>query len=54
MNPDFYMKKFDKILLISPSGIPNLKLSEEYWSKNLDLSWIYDKINEYLKINKST
>jgi len=39
-NSDFYYKKFDYILIITPSGIPGFNKESMYYKDNIDIVWI--------------
>lgn len=49
LNEDFYYKKFDKILVITPQSIGKLKLPPDYWKTSVDTAWLNEKITEFGK-----
>lgn len=48
-NPDFYYKKFDHVLLITPSGLPGFSKESKYYNAGVDLVWLHDHISNIAK-----
>lgn len=50
---NFYFKKFNKILILSPSKFLSIKLTEDNSRPNLDLEWLFSKFEEYNKMRET-